>query len=482
VIRPAAVSLFLLVALDAPLVAAPAERASVLRVVSPAGTDASPALADACPTFSWTAVPGARGFEVRVYRLEDAALGPPVVRKVLPPGTTLWALDGACLIAGGHYGWAVRALAEEGAGRWSAPAIFQVRQELTPQLIAAVVDELRGRGLSVPGVAGGSDDNQAVANVSEESVSTAAAAIRNEVSASSGESYGVVGISHSSEGAGVGAIGATGGADFVLDGATDSQTDTRLSQAWLDRRSGQPETFDFRNSGAGAMNLTVDGSTVIHTGNLTNITTTGVLGPTTINGVLTLQTGYPLANWGNITLGSAATTSLTVTTDGTGNSEVVLPWQAIGTSAKLAPGMKSTVFVGRVNNLPSDVPPGTSVSDYALPSGSLESPQANEKLVMESASSAGCTATNLYAETRNSVTGAPEPLGWSEFFRNFRLIVNGFNILECTVFSNQNSCVSSGSGWIPPGAAISMLIASGGTSVFLTHLAGRLGVWKWECR
>jgi hypothetical protein len=94
---------------------------------------------------------------------------------------------------------------------------------------------------------------------------SASAAIRGRLTAASGETYGVVGISDSPDGAGVGAANMAGGADLVLDGDVNGETDARITEAGLDRPSAGSESFNFQNSGNGTMTLQVDGIEVVTT-------------------------------------------------------------------------------------------------------------------------------------------------------------------------------------------------------------------------
>ncbi|MFP3941049.1 MAG: tail fiber domain-containing protein [Thermoanaerobaculia bacterium] len=96
-----------------------------------------------CPTFSWSAVAGASGYEVAVLRggeetaegTADRPAGEPVLSARLPAGVTVWTPPGtACLASGERYAWSVRALpGDAGAGGppppddgWAEPAPFRV--------------------------------------------------------------------------------------------------------------------------------------------------------------------------------------------------------------------------------------------------------------------------------------------------------------------------------------------------------------------
>ncbi len=92
------------------------------------------------------------------------------------------------------------------------------------------------------------------------SVPTASAAIRGEHPDTSGEKYGVVGTSASSEGAGLAAANLDGGPDLVLDGSVNGEVDTIDLRVGADPESATDETFPFHNPGAGRLNVTVDGT------------------------------------------------------------------------------------------------------------------------------------------------------------------------------------------------------------------------------
>jgi hypothetical protein len=96
--------------------------------VSPGRSDAIVPIASRCPTFSWSEVEGATGYELVVVRIgEEGEPGPPVLEHQLHGAVYSWtpSLDG-CLERGVGYGWSVRAVGLEGATEWSEPALFGV--------------------------------------------------------------------------------------------------------------------------------------------------------------------------------------------------------------------------------------------------------------------------------------------------------------------------------------------------------------------
>jgi hypothetical protein len=103
--------------------------AEVPQGVSPGGSRVVSLIEARCPTFSWSWVTGARGYELVVYEVDEAVLEAtdtpegeeraPLFRVSVPGTAVSWtpSMD-RCLEAGGRYVWFVRALGE-GVGRWS---------------------------------------------------------------------------------------------------------------------------------------------------------------------------------------------------------------------------------------------------------------------------------------------------------------------------------------------------------------------------
>ena len=104
-----------------------------------------------------------------------------------------------------------------------------------------------------PGLAGARGPAKAAGGVPRAPLVSGASAIHGEMPDSSGAAFGVFGVSHSAQGAGLVGRNETAGADLVLDGAAQGEADTLFTQAGIDRPSGSPQTFDVQNSGAGAM-------------------------------------------------------------------------------------------------------------------------------------------------------------------------------------------------------------------------------------
>jgi hypothetical protein len=264
-----------------------------LEAVSPGATDRIAEVEARCPTFIWEAIDGADSFELIVYRLPDGlatealpALTEADVTEVLvaevPGGAPAWTPDvSRALARGGTFVWFVRPRYKRPdgvieAGLWSAGRYFSIAElsraeeaaeamEILRRYLAAggTLDDLNAEGRrSTIGSNGGPDD--AASHLSprgaagQKSVTTGKTAIKATVSDTTGAAYGLVGISSSVDGAGVGAAGAVGGPDIVLDG--NGGVDTLLNQDGVYRPSATSQSFYIGNPGAGGMTLTVDGS------------------------------------------------------------------------------------------------------------------------------------------------------------------------------------------------------------------------------
>jgi hypothetical protein len=94
----------------------------------------------------------------------------------------------------------------------------------------------------------------------QKSVASGKTAVKGTVSDASGETHGVVGVSNSPDGAGIGAVNTGGGPDIVLDGAASGAADALVTEAGIDRPSATTQTFTLANSGAGGLDLVVQGT------------------------------------------------------------------------------------------------------------------------------------------------------------------------------------------------------------------------------
>lgn len=281
--------------------------------VSPGAPDRVAQVEGRCPTFTWGAVPGAVGYELVVYRLPDESrsrsdgalelsASDEVLFAALPAGANAWQpelADG--LDPGGSYVWFVRAVLREEAGEvvdagdWSAGRFFSIPAKPSQMEVDEALAVLRRYSEAAGAHVAETDEEESEAQSngaarrpagrqsvdapgSVKSVPTATAAIRGTIPDTTGETYGVVGISSSPDGAGVAASNLNGGPDLVLDGSADGFTDALLSQNRLDRPSADPRGFNFVNSGGGGMTLRVEGVDVVTT--LTDQDTLAAVAPT----------------------------------------------------------------------------------------------------------------------------------------------------------------------------------------------------------
>jgi len=267
--------------------------------VSPGAVDRVTEVEGRCPSFYWVGVPEATAYELVAYRLTDEQLtstaeqldlsaSDEILYSRVPGGATAWQpelADG--LDPGGNYVWFVRAVLREEAGEvveagdWSAARFFSVPATPSSMEVEAALDVLRrhletGDGdIEIEALA--SRDRRPVAGAESRAEAastkrasdlrspiTASAAIRGEQPDSSGEAYGVVGVSASPDGAGIGAVNTAGGPDLVLDGTEDGETDLLVSQSGVERDSTQIERFNFSNPGTGEIDVFVEGWTNSH--------------------------------------------------------------------------------------------------------------------------------------------------------------------------------------------------------------------------
>ena len=254
-----------------------------------------------CPTFTWSGVPGAAGYELVVYRLPDDAAETDAADDVelsptdqalfaeLPAGATAWQPELADGLAPGErYVWFIRAVSDPATGDgsdWSGPRFFEVGAAPSAEQVRQALDVLeRWQAANEPGsptlpsaaasapaavadsAAASAAATAAVADSAAgsgsghpKSVPTATAAIRGSIPDTTGEVYGVVGLSSSADGAGIAAANLDGGPDLVLDGSADLLADAELSESGIDRPWGTPQTFDVSNSAGAGMTLRVDG-------------------------------------------------------------------------------------------------------------------------------------------------------------------------------------------------------------------------------
>ncbi len=268
--------------------------------VSPGAVDRIAEIEGRCPTFIWGGVTGAMASEVVVYRIPEASQPPDTIdidltscEEVLyarvPGGATAWQPDLAQgLDPGESYVWFVRAVLQEvqgevlESGEWSSGRFFRTSPMPSGREVEEALSVLRqymSQGSSgtvtidqqAAEIQAGSTNRPASSGRSalppqgQKSVTSATAAIKGTEADTSGETYGVVGISNSPDGAGVGAANTAGGPDLVLDGSEDFLPDTEFSESGINRPWGTPQTFNIENSAGGGMTLQVGGIEVITT-------------------------------------------------------------------------------------------------------------------------------------------------------------------------------------------------------------------------
>lgn len=137
--------------------------------VSPGQSGQFRVVADRCPTFSWSAVPGAWGYEVVLYSAragaEEATLlaeTEPVLRAEIPAPASSWtpSLD-QCLDPGERYVWFIREKGGfgQGDGAWSRGFAFEIDAEAALGLEAlleplnqlqAQLEQIRQLGVVAP--------------------------------------------------------------------------------------------------------------------------------------------------------------------------------------------------------------------------------------------------------------------------------------------------------------------------------------------
>lgn len=257
--------------------------------VSPGGPTAISEVEARCPTFSWGGAAETTRWELVIYRVaeEEGLTGAaseemrPVLSIEIPGTARAWTpAVGQCLEPGGRYAWAVRAADKSQSGAWSEPRLFQVAAAPTMaevrDAMAVLQAYLGAESLAIRPASDLEDRMDSIRPGEEVEPRIASpegappslggqAAIRGAQSALTGDASGLVGETASPDGAGAVLGNMAGGPDLVLDGSADTDTDTVLSQAGLDRASSDLEIFDIGNSQGGGMLLTIDGVEVVTT-------------------------------------------------------------------------------------------------------------------------------------------------------------------------------------------------------------------------
>lgn len=94
--------------------------------VSPGSATTAVRLAGSCPTFAWSGVAGAAGYELAIYRLRaDGSLETALSKRIIGDARAWAPAADECPQSGQQYAWAVRALGEKDAGAWSELMLFE---------------------------------------------------------------------------------------------------------------------------------------------------------------------------------------------------------------------------------------------------------------------------------------------------------------------------------------------------------------------
>jgi hypothetical protein len=98
---------------------------SAPRPMAPVAGDGVARVADRCPSFHWSAVEGASGYELVLYEV-DQPVPVEADRVVLPPGTSWTPTVDRCLVPGRHYAWSVGAVRAGRKIHYSDPSLFEI--------------------------------------------------------------------------------------------------------------------------------------------------------------------------------------------------------------------------------------------------------------------------------------------------------------------------------------------------------------------
>lgn len=264
-----------LIALSSTASPSPAEASTSPIALSPGG-ERFEEVASACPTFSWTAISEAAGYELVAYRTDEdgsIATQEPVLRLALPGGASSWTPSAQhCLAPGEHFAWLVRALKADGSGGWSEAKLFRVPSRPSDLEVARAVevlpDYLVSEGAESPepgrnGVASSAPRENApngprATTSPTASLGSGPVAMRGERPETTGAAFGLVGVVNTAEGAALAGENTAGGADLLLAGAPAAAvTENRWE---LD--SATPQVFAFDNP-SGDLTLMVNGETVL---------------------------------------------------------------------------------------------------------------------------------------------------------------------------------------------------------------------------
>ncbi len=94
--------------------------------VSPGSPTRSQQLGTSCPTFSWSGISEAAGYELVVYRVTTSGVLETEFQVEVPGDARGWTPPASqCPSPDSHYAWAVRALSRAGIGPWSEALLFE---------------------------------------------------------------------------------------------------------------------------------------------------------------------------------------------------------------------------------------------------------------------------------------------------------------------------------------------------------------------
>lgn len=115
--------------------------------VSPGRLDGVAMVSGRCPTFHWTASPGADSVQILVYRIPDEGSQGPLQRVLavsLPGSAQGWSPSlGECFEPGRRYAWSISASSGGVEGEWSAARVFEVSRAPSMTEIGEALDLLR---------------------------------------------------------------------------------------------------------------------------------------------------------------------------------------------------------------------------------------------------------------------------------------------------------------------------------------------------
>lgn len=124
-----------------PLIAGSAETP---QAVSPGDVGAAVGVAQPCPTFSWSGVPEARGYELALYRVVTNGTLKIVHRVEIDGDARTWSPAAEqCLLDSSEYGWSVRGITDTEPTSWSPVLFFETAATSSPEALRWAIETLR---------------------------------------------------------------------------------------------------------------------------------------------------------------------------------------------------------------------------------------------------------------------------------------------------------------------------------------------------